>query len=157
MNIVEKRNRGTQLAIKTIWPGGASIGQIPVEGSAGRLRPIHPQKAAGATHLIFTIDDHSIVNGRPRESVVPWRVDIVEICSGIPGYVDSVMPQVHVKLIGLKRAPGVASRSHQCPRILAADAIVTGGRGTRLGRFALRQLRKPAAKPDRNLVPRSGL
>src|SRR5258705_10953661 len=58
------------LTFKTIWPAGAGIGRIPAEGSAGRLRPIQPQKAAGATHLIFTIDDHSIVNGRPRESVV---------------------------------------------------------------------------------------
>src|ERR1700677_1320013 len=60
--------------------------------SALRLRPIDPEKATGPAHLILTIDCDGVVNGSPRESIIPRCRPVVEVCSRIARQVNTLPP-----------------------------------------------------------------
>ena len=62
------------------------------------------------------IDCHSVMNGGARESIIPRRGTVVEICSGVASEIDALPPQIDVQLIGLKRAARVIDRRESSPR-----------------------------------------
>src|ERR1700692_2417569 len=99
-------------AFKTVWEFYIVLRG---KGSARRLRPIEPEKAACATHLIAAIHHDRVVNSGTGEAIVPRRLAVVEIRPGIACQVKAMPPQIDVQLIGLKGPARVASGAHQCP------------------------------------------
>src|ERR1700722_7054180 len=140
------------------------IRSLDGERCAGCLRPVEPEETSGATHLVLSVHHYRVVNGGAGETVVPRRLAVIEIGTGVASDIEAVPPEIDVQLIGLERTTSVASGANESPRVCAADAMVARGRsGT--GLFWFREcviwsrgtdaggLR---AQPRRSFVPRSG-
>ena len=117
------------LTLKTI---GASLTGRRIR-PARRLRPVDPEKAASAAHLVVMIDRDSVMNGSSRESIIPRRRSVVEICSGVARQVNALPPQIHVQLIGLKRPASVSAGADQRPGSVISEAEVSGFGGRQRG------------------------
>src|SRR5882672_6943433 len=146
------------LALEAVRSSRAGRWERSGERSARRLRPIQPEETAGAPHLILAINHQRVVNAGARKTVVPRWLAVVEVRPGVACQIESVIPQVHMQLIGLKGTSSrVAPRSHQCPRVLGAHAVIARSRSNCIWGFTFRRFRGCAANPKRSLIPRSRL
>jgi hypothetical protein len=92
---------------------------------ARSLRPIDPEKAAGAAHLVFAIDSNSIMNGGTGKSVIPRRRTVIQIGTRVACEVNAFPPKVNVQLIGLERTTRVTASADHGPGSFVAYAEVS--------------------------------
>src|SRR3981081_2251312 len=123
-------------------------------GAALSLPPVNPEETPSPTHLVVAIDRHSVADRGARESIVPRRLSIVEISSGVPSQVEAAPPQVYMQLISLNRPPSVAARADERPRTIINEAMVTSVAGRELTRLRFFSDRRLATEPQSSLIPR---
>ena len=68
------------------------------------LGPVQIEETASRGHLLSVINHHCIMHGGMRQGIIPGRIRIVEIGSGILGNVQAAPPQIQVKLVGVTRS-----------------------------------------------------
>ena len=68
------------------------------------MRPIQPQEAAGAGHLVPAVQGEGVVDKTSREGIVPGGRGIVLEGARVTGDVDAAPPQVHMQLVGVRGA-----------------------------------------------------
>src|ERR1700733_4670134 len=112
--------------------------------------------------MVAMIEGDSVMNGSPREAIIPWWSAVLEICSSITSQVDTLPPQINMQLVRLKRPASIAASADQRPRGIVAQPKVSG-RGGRwrsdVGTFRVKlssvcEVRLDP-KPQRSLSPRT--